>query len=89
MNGICITSYIQYIKQEYHIFFWNLIHNILEMVFFSCDKCAEMLKKSKVDSHAYRCGCDSVSCVDCSVSFWGGEFVVAITSLDDRPNPMI
>lgn len=61
----------------------------IEMVFFSCDKCAEMLKKSKVDSHAYRCGCDSVSCVDCSVSFWGGEFVVAITSLDDRPNPMI
>lgn len=60
------------------------------MVFFSCDKCAEMLKKSKVDSHAYRCGCDSVSCVDCSVSFWGGEFVVASAGYPLMiQNPMI
>mmetsp|Transcript_8512 Transcript_8512/g.16040 ORF Transcript_8512/g.16040 Transcript_8512/m.16040 type:complete len:273 (+) Transcript_8512:53-871(+) len=44
------------------------------MVFFSCDKCAETLKKSKVDIHARRCGCDSVSCVDCSVSFWGDDY---------------
>ena len=58
-------------------------------MFFSCDKCAEMLKKSKVDSHAYRCGCDSVSCVDCSVSFWGGEFVIASISFDNELNPMI
>lgn len=48
--------------------------NITTMVFFSCDLCAEMLKKSKVDAHANRCGCESVSCVDCGVSFWGGEF---------------
>lgn len=44
------------------------------MVFFSCDKCAETLKKNKVDAHAIRCGCDSVSCVDCSVSFWGDDY---------------
>jgi len=44
------------------------------MVFFSCDGCGEMLKKSQVDGHANRCRrCDSVSCVDCSVSFFGGE----------------
>mmetsp|Transcript_14846 Transcript_14846/g.22252 ORF Transcript_14846/g.22252 Transcript_14846/m.22252 type:complete len:212 (+) Transcript_14846:19-654(+) len=44
------------------------------MVFFSCDKCAESLKKNKVDAHAMRCGCASVSCVDCSVSFWGDDY---------------
>ena len=45
------------------------------MVVFSCDGCGEMLKKSQVDGHANRCRrCDSVSCVDCSVSFWGGTY---------------
>mmetsp|Transcript_20565 Transcript_20565/g.24498 ORF Transcript_20565/g.24498 Transcript_20565/m.24498 type:complete len:280 (-) Transcript_20565:33-872(-) len=45
------------------------------MVFFSCDGCAEMLKKSSVDAHAMRCRkCESVSCVDCSVSFWGDDY---------------
>lgn len=45
------------------------------MVFFSCDGCAETLKKSKVDAHAARCrACVSVSCVDCSVSFWGDDY---------------
>jgi len=47
------------------------------MVFFSCDGCGEMLKKNQVDAHAARCRrCDSVSCVDCSVSFFGGEKMV-------------
>lgn len=45
------------------------------MVVFSCDGCGEMLKKSQVDVHAGRCRrCDSVSCVDCSVSFFGDDF---------------
>ena len=44
-----------------------------KMVVFSCDGCGETLKKSQVDAHAYKCrSCDSVSCVDCNVSFWGG-----------------
>jgi hypothetical protein len=43
------------------------------MVFFSCDGCAEMLKKNQVDGHAMKCRrCVSVSCVDCSVAFFGG-----------------
>lgn len=33
-----------------------------------------MLKKSKVDQHAMKCGCASVSCVDCGVSFWGDDY---------------
>lgn len=45
------------------------------MVFFSCDGCGEMLKKSRVDAHAARCNrCESVSCVDCSISFWGDDY---------------
>lgn len=43
------------------------------MVVFSCDGCADVLKKSQVDSHARRCRqCQSVSCADCLVSFYGG-----------------
>lgn len=46
-----------------------------KMVFFCCDGCGETLKKNKVDAHAARCRqCASVSCVDCGVSFFGGEF---------------
>jgi hypothetical protein len=52
------------------------------MVFFSCDGCGEMLKKSQVDGHANRCRrCDSVSCVDCSVSFWGGTYIISTLGL--------
>lgn len=49
------------------------------MVFFSCDGCGEMLKKAQVDNHANRCRrCQSVSCVDCSVSFFGGQSVFTL-----------
>jgi predicted metal-binding protein len=46
------------------------------MVFFSCDGCGDMLKKNQVNAHVYRCknGCHAVSCVDCSVSFYGGKY---------------
>lgn len=45
------------------------------MVFFSCDGCGDTLKKNQVDAHAGRCRlCDSVSCVDCSVSFYGDDY---------------
>ena len=45
------------------------------MVVFSCDGCGEILKKSQVDNHVLRCrqGCHAVSCVDCSVAFYGGK----------------
>jgi len=34
-----------------------------------------MLKKNQVDGHANRCRrCDSVSCVDCGVSFFGDDY---------------
>merc|ERR1719329_1090391 len=45
------------------------------MVFFCCDGCGATLKKSQVDAHAYKCRqCESVSCVDCNVSFWGDDY---------------
>jgi len=45
------------------------------MVFFTCDGCGETLKKAKVDAHAAKCyQCHSVSCVDCSVSFFGDDY---------------
>ncbi|GKY94617.1 hypothetical protein MPSEU_000427200 [Mayamaea pseudoterrestris] len=45
------------------------------MVVFSCDGCAEVLKKNQVDAHASRCRrCHSVSCADCLVSFPDDEY---------------
>eukprot|EP00547_Thalassionema_nitzschioides_P003025 CAMPEP_0194206582 /NCGR_PEP_ID=MMETSP0156-20130528/5566_1 /TAXON_ID=33649 /ORGANISM="Thalassionema nitzschioides, Strain L26-B" /LENGTH=263 /DNA_ID=CAMNT_0038933133 /DNA_START=29 /DNA_END=820 /DNA_ORIENTATION=- len=45
------------------------------MVVFSCDGCGEVLRKNQVDAHANRCrSCDSVSCADCGVSFYGDDF---------------
>ena len=45
------------------------------MVFFVCDGCNETLKKNQVDKHASRCRvCTSVTCVDCSVSFYGNDY---------------
>lgn len=46
------------------------------MVFFSCDGCGDMLKKAQVDNHVYKCRdeCESVSCVDCSVKFYGDDY---------------
>lgn len=54
------------------------------MVFFSCDGCGEMLKKNQVDNHARKCwNCESVSCVDCSVSFWGDDYKMHTTCLTE------
>mmetsp|Transcript_4216 Transcript_4216/g.10726 ORF Transcript_4216/g.10726 Transcript_4216/m.10726 type:complete len:296 (-) Transcript_4216:40-927(-) len=45
------------------------------MVFFCCDGCGETFKKAKVDAHAAKCReCYSVSCVDCSLSFFGDDY---------------
>ena len=54
-----------------------------KMVVFSCDGCGEILKKSQVDNHVLRCrqGCHAVSCVDCSVAFYGGKQMPSIAAL--------
>ena len=62
---------------SYHPFSLSNNQGETKMVFFSCDGCAEVLKKSQVDGHASRCRrCASVSCVDCLVSFYGGEWLL-------------
>ena len=52
------------------------------MVFFTCDGCNETLKKNQVDAHAGRCRrCDSVTCVDCSIAFFGGKKEINVCPL--------
>ena len=42
------------------------------MVVFICEVCNATLKKNQVDKHCFKCrSCQSVTCVDCSVTFWG------------------
>lgn len=54
------------------------------MVFFSCDGCGDVLKKNQVDGHARRCRrCDSVSCADCQVSFFGDDYRKHTTCLTE------
>ncbi|AYU80642.1 LYAR-type C2HC zinc finger containing protein, putative [Leishmania donovani] len=39
------------------------------MVSFTCNYCQDVVKKPKVQSHAYACGCDTFTCVDCMQLF--------------------
>lgn len=53
------------------------------MVFFVCDTCNETLKKNQVDKHCYRCSCPSVTCVDCSVTFYGNDYAAHVTCISE------
>lgn len=45
------------------------------MVCFICDGCGDTVKRSKIDDHARGCrSCDSVSCADCHVAFYGDDY---------------
>ena len=39
------------------------------MVSFNCQRCADVVKKPKVVSHAAQCGSGAFTCVDCMVTF--------------------
>uniref|UniRef100_A0A915PRG8 39S ribosomal protein L16, mitochondrial n=1 Tax=Setaria digitata TaxID=48799 RepID=A0A915PRG8_9BILA len=39
------------------------------MVFFSCDKCSEALKKNQVEKHGFKCRNATYSCLDCGQAF--------------------
>eukprot|EP01040_Poterioochromonas_malhamensis_P001248 gene1248-1323_t len=54
------------------------------MVFFVCEGCNETLKKNQVDKHAYSCrSCHAVTCVDCSVTFYGNDYAAHITCISE------
>eukprot|EP01006_Ploeotia_vitrea_P045385 TRINITY_DN66936_c8_g6_i1.p1 TRINITY_DN66936_c8_g6~~TRINITY_DN66936_c8_g6_i1.p1 ORF type:complete len:218 (+),score=110.85 TRINITY_DN66936_c8_g6_i1:83-736(+) len=44
------------------------------MVSFICDLCQTTLKKAKVDRHCWSCPSESVSCIDCCVTFYGDDY---------------
>jgi cell growth-regulating nucleolar protein len=57
---------------------------IVEMVFFVCEGCNESMKKNQVDKHAARCrGCHAVTCVDCSVTFYGNDYATHLTCVSE------
>lgn len=39
------------------------------MVSFNCQRCADVVKKPKIPSHAQQCGSKAFTCVDCMVTF--------------------
>uniref|UniRef100_A0A7S3HA97 Zinc finger C2H2 LYAR-type domain-containing protein n=1 Tax=Spumella elongata TaxID=89044 RepID=A0A7S3HA97_9STRA len=54
------------------------------MVFFVCEGCNETVKKNQVDKHASRCrSCHAVTCVDCSVTFYGNDYAEHITCVSE------
>ena len=54
------------------------------MVFFVCEGCNETLKKHQVDKHALRCRqCQAVTCVDCSVTFYGNDYAAHISCISE------
>jgi len=44
------------------------------MVFFNCEACNETLKKNQVEKHFYKCRTSGVTCIDCSVTFYGSDY---------------
>uniref|UniRef100_A0A1I8EXU9 Zf-LYAR domain-containing protein n=2 Tax=Wuchereria bancrofti TaxID=6293 RepID=A0A1I8EXU9_WUCBA len=44
------------------------------MVFFSCDRCSEALKKNQVDKHGFKCRDATYSCLDCGQAFSIGTY---------------
>jgi cell growth-regulating nucleolar protein len=58
--------------------------NQAKMVFFVCETCNETLKKNQVDKHCYSCrGCNAVTCVDCSVTFYGNDYAAHTTCISE------
>lgn len=54
------------------------------MVFFVCEGCNESLKKNQVDKHASRCrSCHAVTCVDCSVTFYGNDYAAHLVCVSE------
>ena len=54
------------------------------MVFFVCEGCNESLKKNQVDKHAARCrSCHAVTCVDCSVTFYGNDYAAHLVCVSE------
>lgn len=54
------------------------------MVFFVCEGCNETLKKAQVNAHASKCrSCHAVTCIDCSVTFYGNDFDTHITCVSE------
>lgn len=54
------------------------------MVFFTCDKCNESLKKNQVEKHCFKCrGCESVTCIDCSVTFYGDDYKTHLVCISE------
>lgn len=54
------------------------------MVFFVCEGCNESMKKNQVDKHAARCrSCHAVTCVDCSVTFYGNDYATHLTCVSE------
>ncbi|GES82654.1 LYHRT protein [Rhizophagus clarus] len=45
------------------------------MVSFSCDSCADIVKKPKAQSHFSRCPNAQFTCIDCNTTFHGNNFM--------------
>mmetsp|Transcript_7868 Transcript_7868/g.11759 ORF Transcript_7868/g.11759 Transcript_7868/m.11759 type:complete len:270 (+) Transcript_7868:1221-2030(+) len=69
------------------LFLWCCSFNFKSidlMVFFVCETCNETLKKNQVQKHVLKCRqCNAVTCVDCSVTFYGDDFEAHTTCISE------
>ncbi|PKC08380.1 hypothetical protein RhiirA5_239996, partial [Rhizophagus irregularis] len=45
------------------------------MVSFSCDSCADIVRKPKTQQHLSRCPNAQFTCIDCNTTFHGNNFI--------------
>lgn len=53
------------------------------MVFFTCDKCGEALKKNQVEKHNYRCRFPTYSCIDCNKVFTSTSYTEHVKCISE------
>ena len=53
------------------------------MVFFNCEACNETLKKNQVEKHFFKCRTSRVTCIDCSVTFYGNDFAAHTSCISE------
>ncbi|KAM3722706.1 Post-GPI attachment to proteins factor [Dirofilaria immitis] len=66
---MCSISVLSLLIAIYFFNRHNTFYSIIVMVFFSCDKCGEALKKNQVDKHGFKCRNTTYSCLDCGQAF--------------------
>lgn len=53
------------------------------MVYFSCGRCGNGMKKAEIERHIYSCGSKLYNCIDCNKEFRNDEYKLHVKCLTE------